>query len=103
MPLLTRASAPADALGASARPSGRSADSDWSVATPRRAGKSSALWWSLALITLLCSIALFAPALAPYSPNEQLDIIALKSQPPSLAHPLGPDQYSRDLLSRMLF
>lgn len=83
MPSLTHASAPAEAL------------------TPSRA--STLLWWSLALIVLLCLIALFAPALAPYSPNEQLDIVRLKSQPPSLAHPLGTDQYSRDLLSRMLF
>jgi len=61
------------------------------------------LWWSLAFIVLLCLLAVFAPLLAPYSPNEQLDIVALKSQPPSFAHPFGTDQYSRDLLSRMLF
>ena len=69
---------------------------------PRRR-LTSTLWWSLALIGLLCVIALLAPLLAPYSPNTQLDIIGLKSQPPSLAHPFGTDQYSRDLLSRMLF
>jgi peptide/nickel transport system permease protein len=64
---------------------------------------TSALWWSLALIALLCTIALLAPLLAPYAPNAQLDIIGLKNRPPSLAHPFGTDQYSRDLLSRMLF
>jgi peptide/nickel transport system permease protein len=64
---------------------------------------TSTLWWSLALIGLLCAIALLAPVLAPYSPNTQLDIIGLKNRPPSLAHPLGTDQYSRDLLSRVLF
>jgi len=69
---------------------------------PRRR-LTGALWWSLALIALLCTIALLAPLLAPYAPNTQLDIIALKNQPPSLAHPFGTDQYSRDLLSRMLF
>lgn len=69
---------------------------------PRRR-LTSTLWWSLALIALLCIIALLAPLLAPYSPNSQLDIIGLKNQPPSLAHPFGTDQYSRDLLSRMLF
>jgi peptide/nickel transport system permease protein len=52
---------------------------------------------------LLCAIALLAPLLAPYSPTAQPDIIGLKNQPPSLAHPFGTDQYSRDLLSRMLF
>jgi len=103
MPLLTHASAPADALGPLASASGRPAPCDPSVTARKRRRWPSALWWSLALITLLCSIALLAPALAPYAPNEQLDIIRLKSQPPSLAHPLGTDQYSRDLLSRMLF
>jgi len=71
---------------------------------PARARRTpTALWWSLAFIVLLCLIALFAPLLAPYSPNEQLDIVGLKSRPPSFAHPLGTDQYSRDLLSRLLF
>ena len=70
---------------------------------PRRVRMTSTFWWSLALIALLCAIALFAPLLAPYPPNTQLDIVALKNQPPSLTHPLGTDQYSRDLLSRMLF
>jgi peptide/nickel transport system permease protein len=55
------------------------------------------------LIGLLCLVAIFARQLAPYSPNEQLDIVGLKDQPPSLAHPFGTDQYSRDLLSRTLF
>ena len=73
-------------------------------APPRgRRRLTSALWWSLALIGLLCAIALLAPLLAPYAPNTQLDIIGLKNRPPSLAHPFGTDQYSRDLLSRMIF
>jgi peptide/nickel transport system permease protein len=74
------------------------ADGPWT-----RSRAPSALWWSLALILLLCLVAVFAPLLAPYAPNEQLDIVGLKSQPPTFAHPLGTDQYSRDLLSRMLF
>src|SRR5689334_8792568 len=69
----------------------------------RRRRLTSAFWCSLALIVLLCAIAIFAPALAPYEPNTQLDIIGLKSRAPSAAHPFGTDQYSRDLLSRMLF
>lgn len=98
----TRVSAPAE------RPAAAGLASSVMVAptadSPRgRFRGSSALWWSLALILLLCAIALLAPLLAPYSPNEQLDIVNLKSQPPSLVHPLGTDQYSRDLLSRMLF
>jgi len=99
----TRASVPAE------RPAASGATSAISAAVPpfeqgrTRFRGSAALWWPLALILLLCLIALLAPVLAPYSPNEQLDIVGLKSQPPSFAHPLGTDQYSRDLLSRMLF
>lgn len=102
MPLPTHDSAPAERLAASGI---ASAVSPVSIDAERmgRFRGSSALWWSLALILLLCGIALLAPVLAPYPPNEQLDIVALKSQAPSLAHPLGTDQYSRDLLSRMLF
>jgi peptide/nickel transport system permease protein len=70
---------------------------------PRHRRLTGAFWWSLVLITLLCLIAVLAPVLSPYSPTAQLDIIALKSRAPSLAHPLGTDQYSRDLLSRMLY
>jgi peptide/nickel transport system permease protein len=36
------------------------------------------------------------------SAGRQLDIVALKNAPPSLAHPFGTDQYSRDLLGRVL-
>jgi peptide/nickel transport system permease protein len=92
-------SAPAERFGASGV---TSAIAGAPVGEARRR-PPSALWWSLALIVLLCLVALFAPLIAPYSPNEQLDIVGLKSQPPSFAHPLGTDQYSRDLLSRMLF
>jgi peptide/nickel transport system permease protein len=99
----TRVSAPAEPLAAATLAS--------SVTTTRTAPEVPArtrritrkLWWSLALIALLCLVALFAPVLAPHNPNAQLDIINLKNHPPSLAYPFGTDQYSRDLLSRMLF
>ena len=67
------------------------------------ARRATVLWWSLALILLLCLLALAAPLVAPYPPNAQLDIVALKSRAPSLAHPFGTDQYSRDVLSRVLY
>jgi peptide/nickel transport system permease protein len=44
-----------------------------------------------------------APVLAPFPPNTPLDIVALKSQSPSLAHPFGTDPVSRDVLSRVLY
>ena len=100
MPSPIRVSAPAERLAATVvapKPA-----SDMAPFGGRRR-LTGTVWWSLALIVLLCVIALFAQQLAPYPPNAQLDIVALKSQPPSVAHPLGTDQYSRDLLSRMLF
>jgi peptide/nickel transport system permease protein len=102
MPSPTRVSAPVERLAASGVASAiTSVDTD--AEARGRSHGSSVLWWSLALILLLCAVALLAPVLAPYGPNEQLDIVGLRSKPPSLAHPLGTDQYSRDLLSRMLF
>ena len=58
---------------------------------------------ALAAVALLVLCALMAPWLAPFPPSEQLDIIALKSQPPTLAHWFGTDPYSRDVLSRVLY
>lgn len=54
------------------------------------------------VLAALALAALLAPAIAPYDPARQLDIVALKSQPPSWAHPLGTDPFARDVLSRML-
>jgi peptide/nickel transport system permease protein len=55
------------------------------------------------LIGALVTVALAAPWLTPYPPNLSLDIIALRSQPPSWAHPFGTDSFSRDVMSRVLF
>lgn len=57
---------------------------------------------SVVLIALLVSVVVAGPLLTPYAPNAQLDIIALRSQAPSLAHPFGTDAVSRDVLSRVL-
>ena len=56
------------------------------------------------LLTILAAV--FAPALAPYSPTKQ--DLGDRLQPPiwwggTTAHVLGTDQLGRDLLSRMLF
>jgi peptide/nickel transport system permease protein len=48
-------------------------------------------------------IALLAPLLAPYAQSAQVDIVAMKSQSPSWAHPFGTDRFSRDILSRVLY
>lgn len=58
---------------------------------------------ALHVVVAFSVAALLAPALAPYDPAAQPDIVALKSLPPSLAHPFGTDVYSRDVLSRVLY
>jgi len=58
---------------------------------------------ALALLAGLVVATVGAPLLAPHDPNAVLDAVALKSLPPSLAHPFGTDPYSRDVLSRVLF
>lgn len=55
------------------------------------------------VLAALAMVALLAPWIAPYDPDRMLDIVALKSQAPSLAHPFGTDSYSRDVLSRVIF
>jgi peptide/nickel transport system permease protein len=57
---------------------------------------------AVVLLSLLAGVALAAPLLSPYPPNEQLGLLALRSQAPSLAHPFGTDAFSRDVLSRVL-
>ena len=57
----------------------------------------------LVVLAAVALAALLAPLLAPYDPAAQLDIVRLQGLPPSWAHPLGTDQFSRDLLSRMLY
>jgi len=58
---------------------------------------------AIVLLAVLATLAALAPLIAPYEPTRHLDIVALNRKPPSLAHPFGTDQYSRDVLSRVLF
>jgi peptide/nickel transport system permease protein len=53
------------------------------------------------LVLLLVLTALFAPALAPYDPVQIQ--AADRLQPPSLRHPLGTDDFGRDILSRVIY
>ena len=57
---------------------------------------------ALRFLVFIAAVALFAGWLAPFDPNQPLDIIGLASRPPSLAHPFGTDIYSRDVLSRLV-
>ncbi len=49
----------------------------------------------------LVAVALAAPALAPYPPYARVD--AGTFAPPGAQHPLGTDQFGRDILSRIIF
>jgi ABC-type dipeptide/oligopeptide/nickel transport system permease subunit len=55
----------------------------------------------LVIIAVLVIIAIFAPVLAPYNPNQQ-DLYRVLA-PPSRIHLLGTDNLGRDLLSRLIY
>jgi peptide/nickel transport system permease protein len=57
---------------------------------------------AIVLVAILAAIAALAPVLAPHDPNKPLDVVELNRQPPSAAYPFGTDQFSRDVLSRVL-
>lgn len=59
----------------------------------------------LLIVTSLTVVAIFAPAIAPYDPLEQLDRTedVQRRDPPSREHIMGLDSNSRDLFSRIVF
>ena len=59
--------------------------------------------FALALAAVIAIVCAAAPLLAPYDPITIPDPVEMKSMPPSAAHPFGTDQFSRDLLSRVLY
>jgi peptide/nickel transport system permease protein len=74
------------------------------AALPRRiglGGQPMALSLGLSLVAAWFALALLAPWIAPYGP----DVHDLQStlQPPNLAHPLGTDNFGRDILSRVIW
>lgn len=46
--------------------------------------------------------AILAPVIAPYDPNAQF-IVEAQLEAPSPAHPMGTDQFGRDVFSRVLY
>ncbi|MBP1857802.1 ABC transporter permease [Rhizobium herbae] len=62
--------------------------------------------FGLAIVALVILMAIAAPLIAPYSPNEQMfDGLTLEGapMPPSAQFLLGTDTLGRDLFSRLLF
>ena len=58
------------------------------------------LAWPLAAVGTILLLAIFSPLLAPYDPAVQN--VAARLAGPSFAHPLGQDEFGRDVLSRLL-
>jgi peptide/nickel transport system permease protein len=58
---------------------------------------------ALGVLAALAAAAILAPLLATHDPAQQIDIVRLKSRPPSGAFPFGTDPLSRDVLSRVLY
>ncbi len=57
--------------------------------------------FGLALVIIIAMTGMFAEFLAPYDPTA--NDFAVMTEPPSLDHWLGTDQFGRDLLSRIIF
>lgn len=69
----------------------------------RRFWRSASVRAAGIFILALGLAAIAAPIVSPYSPSATLDIVNLRAQAPSLAHPFGTDLASRDLLSRVIY
>jgi peptide/nickel transport system permease protein len=67
----------------------------------RRWVRSRNLLIGLGIMLALALLALLAPVISPYQPQEQNYNITLL--PPSLAYPFGTDNFGRDILTRVLY
>jgi peptide/nickel transport system permease protein len=82
-------------------------DSHWSL-TLRRFGESRLAVFGLMVIVGIVMAAILSPLIAPFDPThmpafEPGGDAGLIRLPPSAQHPLGTDDLSRDILSRILF
>jgi peptide/nickel transport system permease protein len=67
----------------------------------RRLRRNKAALVGMSVVVLLVIVAVLAPVLAPYDPNQTNMTQRLKG--PSSAHPLGTDNFGRDMLSRIIY
>jgi peptide/nickel transport system permease protein len=63
--------------------------------------KNKAGLFGAVVVALIVIFGIFAPLLAPYDPTAQ--DIPNRLAKPSIDHPLGTDQYGRDILSRLIY
>ncbi|WP_104090156.1 ABC transporter permease [Arthrobacter sp. GMC3] len=68
---------------------------------PGVAGFDTSFMVSAIVLLLMTGMAIFAPIIAPYDPN-QVNFMSVY-QGPSISHWLGTDSLGRDILSRMMF
>jgi peptide/nickel transport system permease protein len=89
------------ALPKQAPPKGKEPEShSYFVYVFRRFRRHKMAVFGLIVVTLLVLVAVFAPWVAPFDPNE----IGVDFQaPPSATHWLGTDALGRDVLSRLIF
>ncbi len=76
--------------------------SQWDLAV-RAFSKNRTAVAGLMAIVALYLIALLTPLLSPQDPSAQGDLITARLVGMSAAHPLGTDQFARDVLSRLLY
>ena len=67
----------------------------------RRLRRNKAAIVGMVTIIILVLVAIFAPFLTPYEPNKT--DMKSRLQRPSMAHPLGTDNFGRDMFSRVLY
>jgi peptide/nickel transport system permease protein len=73
----------------------------WSQSALRFLKREPLGTFGLILMLAMTATGLMAELIAPYSPTA--NDFATMMDPPSWAHPLGTDQFGRDLLSRVIF
>lgn len=67
----------------------------------QRARRSPGLVIGLVMVVAMVLVAVFAPWLAPYDPDEQDVVVPLAA--PSVEHLFGTDYFGRDVLSRVIW
>jgi len=80
----------------------RAGVSQWDLAA-RAFSKNRTAVAGLVIIVLLYLVALLTPLLAPFDPAFQGDLVNERYVGPSAVHPLGTDQFARDVFSRLLY
>ena len=68
---------------------------------PRRLLRSKRLLFSLAIVLAVFLGAIFAPQITDYDPTDINPRLTLRG--PIAGHPLGTDEFGRDILSRLLY